>query len=208
MPIDFSKGKIYKIVNVEDSEVYVGSTCQPLSRRMGNHRKSCYSKIKKNRKLYKHMRDIGIENFHIYLVEDCPCSNKEELRKREGYWIRKIGTLNSCIAGRSKAEYYQDNCEKIKAQNRENQKKNPEKKKEMDRKYYEKNSEKIKANVRKYHKENYAVIKEKRKEYFQNYRKENREKLKETVECEICGFVGRKTNITRHQKSKKCQSFI
>jgi hypothetical protein len=35
----------------------------------------------------------GIENCKIELVEAYPCENKEELRKREGYWIKTGGTV-------------------------------------------------------------------------------------------------------------------
>ena len=48
------------------------------------------------------MVDVGLDKFYIELVENCSCENKEELRTREGFFIREMGTLNSCIAGRSK----------------------------------------------------------------------------------------------------------
>ena len=34
----YSKGKIYKILNTIDDEIYVGSTCETLSQRMARHR--------------------------------------------------------------------------------------------------------------------------------------------------------------------------
>ena len=39
--------------------------------------------------------------------------NKEELRKREGFFIREMGTLNSCIAGRSKKDWTIENHEHV-----------------------------------------------------------------------------------------------
>jgi hypothetical protein len=128
MPVDYSKGKIYKIVNAVDDEIYVGSTCELLCKRIAKHRSVC-KKGKISYKLYKHMRLIGIEHFHIYLVENCPCENREQLRRREGYWIKKIGTLNELIAGRTRAEYYQDNYEKLTEYNRKYQKKRNSKEK-------------------------------------------------------------------------------
>ena len=47
------------------------------------------------------MRTLGQYNCYIELVKAFPCNRKEELRAREGYWIRQIGTLNSHIAGRT-----------------------------------------------------------------------------------------------------------
>ena len=45
-------------------------------------------------KLYNFIRDIGFERIRIELIEDFPCTDKYELRQRENYWIREIGTLN------------------------------------------------------------------------------------------------------------------
>ena len=92
---DYSKAKIYKILNDVDDDVYVGSTCQPLSVRMAGHR--CYSGTSPL-KLYHKMRDIGVHHFYIELIEETPCENKEQLRAREGEYIRKYGTLNIQIA--------------------------------------------------------------------------------------------------------------
>ena len=37
------------------------------------------------------MRELGVENVYIELLEECPCDNVEQLRKREGELIRQIG---------------------------------------------------------------------------------------------------------------------
>ncbi len=47
------------------------------------------------------MNEIGFDRFRIQLIEDYPCSDKYELRQREGYWIRQMGTLNMKVAGRT-----------------------------------------------------------------------------------------------------------
>ena len=107
---DYSEGKIYKILNTIDDEIYVGSTMEKLSTRMKQHR-SC-TKHGSNYKIYQHMRDIGVDKFYIKLIENCPCSSIEELLRKEGEWIRKIGTLNKIISGRSEAEYWKENKDK------------------------------------------------------------------------------------------------
>jgi hypothetical protein len=48
------------------------------------------------------MNDIGFNRFRIELLEDYPCSDLYALRRREGNFIREIGTLNMVDAGRSK----------------------------------------------------------------------------------------------------------
>lgn len=57
------------------------------------------------------MLELGVDNFYIELIEQCPCNSKEELRSVEGKHIREIGTLNKQIAGRTQKEYYEDNKE-------------------------------------------------------------------------------------------------
>ena len=107
--MDYQNGKIYRILNYIDDDCYVGSTTQPLSKRMAWHRREVNSTTKKDRMLYTKMRDIGIEHFYIELVEEFPCANREQLFQREGHFIRELGTLNRIIAGRTKKQHYQDN---------------------------------------------------------------------------------------------------
>ena len=113
----YQDGKIYKILNSETSDIYVGSTCQRLAKRMMNHR----TRVKegKDTLLYRKMREIGIEHFYIELVENFPCESLEQLNKREGEWMREIAFLNEKVAGRTKKEYKQDYKEKISEQGKE-----------------------------------------------------------------------------------------
>ena len=113
---DYSKGKIYKILNTIDDEIYVGSTMEKLSTRLKQHRAA--TTFWSTQKIHQHMREIGMEKFYIELIENCPCSSKGELLRKEGEWIRKIGTLNKLISGRSKAEYWKENTDKKKEINR------------------------------------------------------------------------------------------
>eukprot|EP00972_Heterocapsa_arctica_P110895 16331017-Heterocapsa_arctica.AAC.1 len=59
------------------------------------------------------MREVDSDEYYIELIENYPCSSLEELRAREGFWIREIGTLNKLVAGRTAKEfgreYYQQN---------------------------------------------------------------------------------------------------
>ena len=54
--MDYSKGKIYKIYNIIDDDIYIGSTCCPLlSQRLAKH-KSCINEPKRcNSKLWRHL---------------------------------------------------------------------------------------------------------------------------------------------------------
>ena len=102
----YQNGKIYCIRNHTDDDVYIGSTTQLLCNRMVKHRHDM--KRKPDMKVYKKMHELGIDKFYIELIENYPCESKEELCKREGHFIREMGTLNSSIAGRTKDMYYQE----------------------------------------------------------------------------------------------------
>jgi len=111
--MNYTNGKIYKIWNNINNEIYIGSTCQLLSKRMAEHRSNRMGEQKRHRPLYKLMNELGVEHFFIELLIDCPCENIEELRKIEGEYIRQYGTLNIIISGRTGKEWRKENSEKI-----------------------------------------------------------------------------------------------
>ena len=108
MSQDFSKGKIYKITNDFNDDVYIGSTCDTLVKRFSSHKSQINSSDKKNRPLYELMREIGTDRFRIELIEDYSCEDKYKLRQREGYFIRELGSLNKRIECRTKQERYEE----------------------------------------------------------------------------------------------------
>ena len=108
---DYSQAKIYQITNDQNNEIYIGSTCDSLHKRFSHH-KALSKDLKKQFPVYKLMNEIGFERFAIKLVENYPCETVYELRQREGYYIRSMGTLNKLIAGRDRKEYYYDNQDK------------------------------------------------------------------------------------------------
>jgi group I intron endonuclease len=183
MSQDFSKGKIYKITNDFNDHVYVGSTCDLLTKRFSGHKKSMYSIEKKERPLYKLMNEIGFERFRIELLEEFPCQDKYQLRQREGYWIREIGTLNKRIECRTEKEYYIDNKEEIN---------------EYKKKWVETNKEHVKEYKQKIYQNNVDKIKEHNKTYYE----ENKSKIHENITCE-CGLKSSKQHLQRHKQSKR-----
>ena len=110
----FENGKVNKILNTVDEDVYVGSTCQPLCKRMAKHRNCTADKSQCHRPLYVKMKLFGLDKFYIELIEECPCESKEQLRKREGHYIKLIGTLNALVAGNTTKETNHDYYEKHK----------------------------------------------------------------------------------------------
>ena len=83
MSQDFSKGKIYKITNDYNDEVYIRSTCDTLVRRFSVHKCDSRREKNKNRPLYKLLNDIGSERFRIQLICDYPYDDKYQLRRKD-----------------------------------------------------------------------------------------------------------------------------
>ena len=169
-------GRIYQLVNMMTNEKYIGSTFQPLHKRM-NERRRTYRKWLKgsyptDRKLFSNIDEYGWECFRMELLEEIEVKNKQELRKLEGDWIRKLDTfkngLNGEIAGRTKEEYEQDEKEKLDKFRKLWRQNNKEKAKAIDAKNW-------KRNYKKYQ--------------------------KDIVRCE-CGISMMRRNFNRHLKTK------
>ena len=160
---NYSKAKIYKIVCNITGETYYGSTTQPLSVRIGGHRKHA----KKEEYKITSKPIILRGNYDIVLCEECPCENKEQLHARERKWIEENECVNKVIPGRTPAEWREANNEYQKNYQEANQEQLKQKCKE----YREANQEQIKQYQKQYREAN----KEYQKNYQKNYQKANKE---------------------------------
>jgi len=148
---NYQESKIYKIVDLNEEMVYVGSTCQKyLSIRMAQHRAS----YKREEYCSSHeiFNKYGMENCKILLLENYPCNNREELCKKEGEFIKQLNCVNKQIAGRTEKEYQKE--------------------------YRENNKDKIKE-YRDNNKEYQKEYRENNKDYIKEYQKEYRAKKKQ-----------------------------
>jgi predicted GIY-YIG superfamily endonuclease len=84
------KAKIYKIVNNVDDKIYVGSTIQPLYKRINQHRKRYYKPDMNQYSSCELFDAYGIENCNICLIEEIEVHNVEEQRKIEREWYDKL----------------------------------------------------------------------------------------------------------------------
>jgi hypothetical protein len=125
----YQNGKIYKIVSDNTDKIYIGSTCNPLYKRLWQH-KTSYKTFQKTNKYMSSHEILKFEDCKIILIEDFPCERKEQLIAKERYHIElnKNICVNKVIPTRTNKEYRQQNRDKI-----------LEKKKE----YYEQNRDKI-----------------------------------------------------------------
>jgi hypothetical protein len=172
MPVDYSKSKIYKLTTIHDPElVYYGSTVNPLYKRKQVHKFWSNTNKYTSSKLF----ELGMDNVEITLVENVNCNNKEELYKRERFYIDNNICVNKNIPGRTKKEHYEDNKDKILEKNKEYRELNKDKIAENKKEYYEDNKDKLLEKQKEYAELN----KDKIKEYKKAYDELNNEKIKE-----------------------------
>ena len=196
----YKRGKIYCLRSHQTDLVYIGSTIQGLAERIGGHR-SAYRKWLKGTYYYvTSFEIIKYDDAYIELVEDYPCKTKAELERREGQVMRDTDNCcNKVIVGRTSAEYYQENKDKI----TEYRAKNKDRINEKQVEYYYKNKDKIAEQMAEYRAKN----KDKFAEYRAEYYVKNKEKLSEKVQCD-CGSKVRKSDLTKHLKTKKHQKWV
>ena len=125
----YQNGKVYKIVDVGYKKCYIGSNCESLSQRMARHRRKYTAylngKAEHTRSFYL-FDEFGVDNCKFELIQHYPCDENDELRKREGEYIRATECVNKQGAGRTHKQYYEENkdicirkCREYNTNNRE-----------------------------------------------------------------------------------------
>ena len=139
----YENGLIYTIRSHQTTDIYIGSTTQPLYKRIHQHKRNfkCWKNGKYNYVSSYELMKYG--DVYIELLELCPCDSKMELCRREGELIREMECVNKRIEGRTRNEYRADNKEKIKQQQKEWLESNQDKMKEYAKEYRETNKNKI-----------------------------------------------------------------
>jgi hypothetical protein len=174
----YKNGKIYKIVDNTNGNIYIGSTCVPtLSIRLAQHRCDYKNFIGGSKNTTTSIKILENNNYSIVLLEEFPCETKDQLLSRERYYIENNDCINKNIPTRSRKEYY----EQIKEQLKEHQKD-----------YYEQNKDKIK---------------ERRKEYYEKNKDKIKEQKKQTITCE-CGSCVSQGEKSRHFKTKRHLKYL
>lgn len=90
---------IYKIVNIKNGKVYVGSAVD-IKRRWLEHKILLIKGIHHSKYLQNSFNKEGIENFLFEVVEECP---KDSLIEREQYWIDLFNSHNDGYNSNPKA---------------------------------------------------------------------------------------------------------
>lgn len=224
---NYQLGQIYMVYAIENPEDrYYGSTIQPLYKRFFSHKTEHFRKIdgkqKRGCSSSQLFEKYGEEGLKIELVEKFPCNSKDELEAREGHYIRTNICVNKLIAGRTKAQYLEDNREEIKAKMVQYREDNREEINAKQAQYNQDNREKINAKQAQYNQKHREEINAKRAQYREThreeinrkqtqYQKDHKEEIKEYQSVKItcqCGSVFGRNDKARHERSKKHIDFI
>ena len=159
----YSNGKIYKLIDNTNENIYIGSTIFTLKQRLKKHISS-FKRFNNgsSKNYYSRFKILNNNYFNIVLFENYPCSNFQELLIRESYYQKNIACINKNNANISdikeyKKEYYKTNKDTInkkhKQYNETNKDKLKEYHKEYNKLYYQKKKEltlniKIPSNTR------------------------------------------------------------
>ena len=81
--------KVYKMTNMIDGKIYVGKTAGTMFRRLALHKNSPKSAM------YKHIKEFGIDNFKIELLQECV--DDLQAREAERNWIISLRSFDSSI---------------------------------------------------------------------------------------------------------------
>ena len=174
---NFANGKIYKLTSNQTDRIYIGSTTQYLSKRLGHHQDN-FKRFYNNGKFHycTSFEIIKFEDCKIELIEKFSCENRKQLHRREGEYIKHFQDIcvNLHIAGRTDAEYRNDYKDKIKEYKKNYQLENKDFIREYNKNYQLENKDYFQEYNKNYNKENKKFISEQNKKYYLN----NKDKIR------------------------------
>ena len=196
---DYNKSCIYMLRHNDDTKlenIYIGSTTN-FKGRKHQHKYNCCNPNNEryNNKKYQYIRDNGgWEEWKMIWLEDYPCKTLRELQLREDQvMIQYENRINKNRASRTYKEYYEDNKEQILKKVNE---------------YREQNKQIINEKKKKWYEDNKDKITEQKKDYREKNKEQIAEHKNEKIKCNICGCESTRCHLKRHQRSKKCQSYL
>ena len=207
--VDYSNGKIYRLYCNITKKCYVGSTTQSLSQRLSQHKQNYKCFLNGKYHFVSSFEILENNDYVIILIENYECKNKEELFKRERFYIEQIECVNQQMPIRSKKEWAEDNKEKLQEYHKVHYINNREKYIDRKHQYYQNNRDKILDYAKQYTVTNQDLIKEYRKKHYEEnkqiykerskiYREKNKEKIKQMKKA----YAEKNKDKIREQKKK------
>ena len=149
----------YKITNIIDDDVYIGSTKNPYDRWI-KHKNVKIKKCVINHK----MSDLGISNFSFHIIDTKEFVNKQDALELEDFYMKEYNSINlNCASNKQQKlnkKIYQkeyDKSDKVKKYQKEYRQLDTSK--EKDREYNNREEVKIRKSnwAKEKHKNNYVI---------------------------------------------------
>ncbi len=138
--VNYQNGKIYKLVSFQTDKIYIGSTCEKLTVRKAKHKANYKLFLNEKQKYITSFEIVKYNDVDIILLEEFPCENKEQLHKRERYYIESVNNcVNKNIPTRTREERTEVNKDKRKEYMKEYRQENKDKNTEYVREYRKRN---------------------------------------------------------------------
>jgi hypothetical protein len=160
----YKNGKIYKLIDNTNGNIYIGSTIQTLKRRLQKHVADYNGVLNGWKKTAcASYNIIKNDNYKIELIVNYPCNNNTELCIKEQEYIDMYKCINITKAYIDKKKYSEEwrknNKQLIKHFNKEYQKNNRDKLIIKSKEYYENNKDICLLKAKEYRKRNIEKIK-------------------------------------------------
>ena len=177
-------GRVYKIIHLDSSLCYIGSTCDTLPGRWRSHKDAYKKWISVKDKyvtisLYPYLEQYGIDRFKMILVKEYEIADKKHLKAYEQLTINRTKT---CCNKNAALQLVGTSS--------------------MAKHYRQAHKDEISNRMKEY----YQANKQELAQYIKEYRQTNKDHIKEhntaKVRCE-CGTECSRRNIAAHRKTAK-----
>jgi len=113
-------GKIYKLIDNTNNNIYIGSTIVKLNQRLREH-KNTYNRYINNK--YHYVTSFEIiknNNYRFEIIKYVVFKDRKELHQKERYYIENNICVNKFIPTRTQKEYENNNKIRIKTYHNDN----------------------------------------------------------------------------------------
>lgn len=201
----YNNSKIYKMVDQVNGYFYIGSTCNPLSKRLYRHK--CDAKKHPEQKNYKYFNEIGFDNVKIVLIEEHYLENREQLIREEDKVIQMYLHDEKCLNSIRAFVTPEEARAKYGEQRKIRYQEHKEEELATNKKYRDLNRDAIIQQKRMAYKNNRTELLEQQKKYYKDHIDEIHERRNKQLLC-ACGEAYSYSNKKRHERCKKHQAFL
>ena len=213
----FKDGKIYKLIDNTNGNIYYGSTIQKLNVRLIKH-KSDFTQFIRNKSCswYQSFRILINNDFKIELIENYPCNSHRKLQERENYYIINFKNINkhrSYISLEEKKTVRHIYNKKYRENLSDEKRAEINARQVINSKKYEENmseEKKAKKKAKKAisDKKRHDKDRSEKNDLYKKQLKAKNELCKKIVNCPKCNKSFRYDNLSKHRKTKYCLNYI